>query len=310
MQARRGDMRTVIALGGNALTRPEERGTYQELQHNILNTCKSIQSILQHEVVIVSGSGPQIGNILLQNELAKGNVPSMPLHVLDAELEGELGYMIQQGVKNVTRKPVITVITQVLVDRHDPAFRKPTKFVGRFFSKQQAKEISRTHKYMMREDAGRGYRRVVASPQPIKIIEKDAIHALLQKKFVVIAVGGGGIPVTKKHQHLHGRDAVIDKDLAAACLAKGIKADQLIILTGVDAVYRDFATKRKKRLARLTAKQAEQLLKQGQFPPGNMGPKIQASLQFLKAKGKKVVITSPEKLKKAMQGKAGTVITP
>ncbi len=302
-------MRIVIALGGNALTRQKDKGTYSELKKNILHTCRSLKGLMHHEVVIVSGSGPQIGNILLQNELARSKVPSMPLHVLDAELEGELGYLIQQEIKNMTHLPVVTVLTQVLVNENDPAFRNPTKFVGRFFSRQQAKEISRKQKYMMREDAGRGYRRVVASPQPLKIIEKDAIVSLLQKKFIVVAVGGGGIPVTRKNKKIAGRDAVIDKDLAAACLGKDIHADILLILTGVDGVYANFNTPRQRRIPKMARKEAGKLLRQGHFPPGNMGPKMQAAISFLKSGGKKVIITTPEKLGKAMQGKAGTTIT-
>ncbi|MEK6812660.1 MAG: carbamate kinase [Nanoarchaeota archaeon] len=303
-------MRIVVALGGNALTRPEEKGTYKELQKNILQTCKAIKGLMQHEVVIVSGSGPQIGSMLLQNELSKKEVPEMPLHVLDAELEGELGYLIQQEMKTVTHQPVVTVLTQVLVNAKDAAFQHPTKFVGRFFTRAQAKEITRRKKHVMREDAGRGYRRVVASPQPLKIIEKDAIHVLLQKKFIVIAVGGGGIPVTQKNRTLKGTNAVIDKDFAAACLGKDIHADLLLMITGVDQVYLNFNTTKQQRIACMTCKEAEYYAEQGNFPPGNMGPKIQAAINFLKLGGKKVIITSPEKVKQALQGKAGTAIIP
>ncbi len=298
-------MKIVVALGGNALTTPKEKGTYNELVKNIRFACRSLKFLVEkHQVIIVSGSGPQIGNLLLQNELAKKQVPAMPLHVLDAELEGELGYLLQQSIMNRCKKPAVTLLTQVVIAKNDPALQHPTKFVGPFYSKQQAAKLQK--KFLMKKDANRGYRRVVPSPLPREIVEKDALLALIKLGVVVIAVGGGGIPVIREKQGLRGIDAVIDKDAAAACVAREVQADRLIILTGVPAVYTKFGSKQQRSISKISVKDAQRLMKEGEFPPGSMGPKMQAAIDFVQQSGKDAVITSPERLTAALQGKAGT----
>tara|TARA_Y100000310_G_C20581578_1_gene763272 strand:+ start:99 stop:977 length:879 start_codon:yes stop_codon:yes gene_type:complete len=287
----------VIALGGNALTTKNQKGTYKELTTNINKTCKSLAKINKN-ILIVSGSGPQVGALLLQNELAKHKVPKMPLDVLDAELEGELGYLISQSFLNYSKKPIATVITQVLVDKKDPAFKNPSKPIGPFY---------KTKKKGYKQDAGRGYRRVVPSPKPIDIIEGKTIKKLI-KTTNVIAAGGGGIPVYKTKGKLKGLEAVIDKDKAASLLAKKIKAKELLILTTVPQVYTNFGKPNQHPIKQMNRKQAQIYLKQGHFLPGSMKPKIEASIEFLK-KGKKVTITNIQNIEKALKGRAGTIIT-
>ena len=288
----------VIALGGNALTTKNQKGTYKELTKNINKTCKALAKINKN-LLIVSGSGPQVGALLLQNELAKHKVPKMPLDVLDAELEGELGYLIGQSLLNYSKKPVATIITQVLVDKKDPAFKNPTKPIGPFYKKKLGKNY--------KQDSGRGYRRVVPSPHPIDIIEGEAIKKLL-KTTNVIAAGGGGIPVYKKKGNLKGLEAVIDKDWAAALLAKKIKTKELLILTTVPQVYTNFGKPNQHPIKQMNRKKAKEYFKEGHFLEGSMKPKIEASIEFLK-KGKKVTITDIQNIEKALKGKAGTIIT-
>jgi carbamate kinase len=306
--------RVVIALGGNALSPPKKKQSYQGLRKNIISVSKHLLPLLSnHEVVIVSGSGPQEGNLILQNECAKKKVSPLPLDVLDAEVEGELGYLIQQALRNELRKhqksqEVITLLTQVVVNKQDPAFHRPTKPVGPVYTAQQAKKLQRKG-WNMVNDAHRGYRRVVASPQPSIIIEKEAIINLLRNNMVVVAAGGGGIPVTINKNEIKGVQAVIDKDLASAVLAKNIKADFLLIITDVNKVHLHHGKKHQQPLTQINLQQAQQYMREGHFPEGNMGPKIQAAINFLKSSGKKVIITSPSSIEKALKGKEGTTIT-
>ena len=306
-------MVTVIALGGNALITRKERGTYNELVGNIQKTCKFLASLSRKsEIAIVSGSGPQIGGLLLQNELARYKVPSMPLDVLDAELEGELGYLLSQHLinelrKNKIRKSVATLITQVSVNKNDKAFKKPSKPIGPFYTKKQAENLKKKG-YAMINDAGRGYRRVVASPKPIKIIEADIIRKLIKLNTVVIACGGGGIPVVTKNNKLNGVEGVIDKDLASACLAKEIKASLLLILTSVPFVYLDYNKKNQKAIRKMNVNDAKKYLKENHFGVGSMKPKIEAAVDFLIHGGKKVIITNSEHANEALIGKYGTTI--
>lgn len=298
----------VIALGGNAITTKREKGSYQEIKRNVRKVCKYIALLTRRfNMIIVSGSGPQVGNLVIQNELAKSKTPSMPLHVLDAELEGELGYIIEQELNNLTNKPITSIITRVLVNKKDPLFKHPTKPIGPFYSEKQAK-VLRKKRLTMINDAGRGYRRVVPSPKPIKVIEVDIIKKLINKNINVVAAGGGGIPVYRKGNKLIGIDAVIDKDLASACLASDIKADLLLILTGVRKVYLDYNKKNQRPINKMNTKEAKKYLKEGHFPEGSMGPKIQAAIKFIEKGGKKVIITYPSYLDKALKGKEGTLI--
>ncbi|MBI1972971.1 carbamate kinase [Candidatus Woesearchaeota archaeon] len=302
----------VVALGGNALSSSGEV-SYNNLHKTIQHTCKLLVTLVKKKygVVIVFGSGPQVGALLIQNQLAKHSVAPMPLDVLDAEVQGELGYLIEQSLQNELqkakiRKPVISVLTQVIVSKKDPAFKHPSKPVGPFLTKTEADRLQKQG-YTVKEDAGRGYRKVIPSPQPVKIDEVSIIRDLV-KKAVVIAAGGGGIPVYEDKRQLKGIEAVIDKDRAASLLASSIKADELIMLTSVPYVYLNYGRKNQQPLKQLTRKEAEHYLREGHFLEGSMKPKIESSIYFLKHGGKKVIITSPNKVKEALLGKEGTVI--
>lgn len=302
----------VIALGGNALLKKGEEETAINLIKNIKEACKKIAPITKkYNVVLTHGNGPEIGYLLLQNEIAKKKIPPMPLDILDAESQGLIGYPLEEQLLNELRKHklsrnVVTIITQVLVSKKDKAFKNPTKFVGPFYTKEQYLKLKK--KYVIKEDVGRGYRRVVPSPRPLRVLEANAIKNLIKSGSIVIAGGGGGIPVTNEKGKLSGVEGVIDKDWASSCLGKTIDADTLLILTGVDKVCLNYSTKNQIKLNKLSLNEAENYLSKGQFPPGNMGPKIEAAIDFLK-KGKKVIITDIEHAEKALNGKAGTLIT-
>ncbi|AJF60597.1 MAG: carbamate kinase [Candidatus Diapherotrites archaeon] len=303
----------VVALGGNALA-PEGKGTYAELKQNIKRSISFVPELLRKGIrtVIVSGSGPQVGALLLESELAKEKLPAMPLDVLDAQLEGWLGYLIQQEIRNELLSKnidaaVVTIITQVLVDRKDIAFKNPTKPVGPFYSRQKAMRLKRKGISVVFQQ-GRGWRRVVPSPKPLNIIELKTVKHLLKENIALIAAGGGGIPVYKSRGKLKGVEAVIDKDFAAACLGKGIKAKTFIVLTGEENVFLNYRKKNQKAVRRMSILEAKKYLRQGQFPAGSMGPKIEAAIDFLKT-GERVIITSPDSLPKALDGKAGSVIS-
>lgn len=304
----------LIALGGNAILKKGEKPSISNQFENTEKALSHIVNIIKrNKVVITHGNGPQVGNILIRVEEALKEAYPIPLEVCVAESQGEMGYMIEQTLINLFKKhriskPVVSILTQVLVDKKDPAFRKPTKPIGPFYTKKQGEVLKRKGLTIV-EDAGRGYRRVVPSPKPIKIIEAKVIEKLLNQKIIVIAAGGGGIPVCKKYNELQGIEAVIDKDLASSCLAKTIKADTLINLTGINKVALNYGKKTQINLSKMTLKEAKKYLKQGHFPPGSMGPKIQAAIEFLTKGGKRVIITSPEKLEKALKGKDGTLIT-
>ncbi len=306
----------LIALGGNAIIKKGEKETYSNLIKNIKNTCKNLIPIIKDNNIVVSfGNGPEIGEILLQNELAKKKVPEMPLDVLGAESQGLIGYPLEEQLlnelrKNKLKRDIATILTQTLVSKKDPAFKNPTKFIGPFYNKKRALKLIKKG-MKIKEDQGRGYRRVVPSPKPIRIIEAESIKRLIKQNIIVIAAGGGGIPVIRDNKgNLRGIEAVIDKDYASSCLAKAIKADLMLILTEVHKVPINFKKKNQKFLDKLNIKTANYYMKQGQFPPGNMGPKIEAAIDFVKiGKGKKVIITNPENALKSLKGKAGTLIT-
>ena len=303
-------MKIVIALGGNAIIKKGEKETYSNLIFNIKNTCKNLAPIIKkHKTVISFGNGPEIGYLALQNEIAKNKIPPMPLDILGAESQGLIGYPLEEQLINElrnTKKDVATILTQALVNKNDSAFRNPTKFIGPFYTYAQAQKFK--NKYRIKKDSNRGYRRVVPSPKPIEIIERKTIKKLI-KNTIVIAVGGGGIPVIKTRSGLKGVEAVIDKDLASACLANSIHAQCLIILTSVPYAYLNFGTKKQKPIKKILLREIKELRLQGHFPAGSMGPKIEAAVNFLENKGKKVIITSPENLMKALNNKAGTIIT-
>src|SRR3989344_3750775 len=270
-----------------------------------------IAIIKNNKVIITHGNGSEIGFLLLQNEIAKKKIPPMPLDVLGAESQGLIGYPLEEQLLNELRKhnlkrDVVTIITQVLVSKKDNAFRNPTKFVGPFYTKEQYMKLKK--KYTIKEDVGRGYRRVVPSPRPIQILEANAIRSLIKSGSIVIAGGGGGIPVIKEKGTLSGVEGVIDKDWASSCLGKTINADILLILTGVDKVCLNYSNKDEIKLERLNISEAKKYLKEGQFPAGSMGPKIEAAIDFLK-KGERVIITDIKNAEKALNGKTGTLIT-
>ncbi|MBP7264371.1 MAG: carbamate kinase [Spirochaetia bacterium] len=306
----------VVALGGNALIEEGTKGTIEEQFENTRKSMAAIVGLIKegHHVVLSHGNGPQAGVHLVRNEVgaSHGAAPS-PLNVIVADTQGSIGYMIQQSLMNAlikagVQKDVVTVVTQVVVDKNDPSMQNPTKYVGLYF-KEEDLPACKAKGWVMKEDPGRGYRRVVPSPIPVDVIEKETIHELLRNGKVVIAVGGGGVPVCRDTDGtLEGVDAVIDKDRASALLASQIKADELLILTGVDKVAINFKKPDMQILDSMTVAEAEKHQADGQFPKGSMGPKIEAACDFIKMGGKLVVITSLEKAQEAVDGKAGTRI--
>jgi carbamate kinase len=313
-----GRKTAVVALGGNAITRP---GVEDTIATQFRHTRESLDGVIDlirdgYNLVVSHGNGPQVGNALLRIELARGKAPVLPLGVCVADTEGGMGYMIQQSLTNRLRdegleRPVITIISQVLVDPNDPAVASPSKFIGQFYTEEEAGLFSETRGWVIRKDANRGYRRVVPSPMPLKTIEADTIKALVNAGTVVIAVGGGGIPVYNDDRNwLEGIDAVIDKDLASAVLAREIGADILSILTSVDAVAVKFGKPDQRELGEVTVAEIKRLQAEGHFPLGSMGPKIQAAIKFLEEGGRMVCITSFQNASKALRGQAGTRIVP
>ncbi|MGE8206633.1 carbamate kinase [Heyndrickxia sp. NPDC080065] len=306
----------VLAIGGNAIIKEGQKGTLEEQQKNINESCEPVLGLIEqgNTVVITHGNGPQVGNSLIKTEMAKSVIPEYPLDVLDAETQGNLGYLIQQAFNNKMKerninKTVATVITQSIVSKDDPAFNNPTKPIGPFYTKEEIDKILETEKISYVEDSGRGYRRVVPSPKPIQIVESKAIEALLDKEITVITAGGGGIPVIEENGILKGTDAVIDKDFASALLAAEINADYLFILTGVEQVAIHFGTPEQQNLSEMTIDEALRYMEEGHFPKGSMGPKIEAAILFLEKGGKNVIITSMDKLQDALEGKTGTRVT-
>lgn len=307
----------VIAIGGNALIKGKQHQTVPDQFATADETCAHIADIVQQgwRVVITHGNGPQVGFILLRSELASHVLHTVPLDSCGADTQGALGYMIQQLLGNRFRKagvdvPVTTVVTQVIVERDDPAFQNPTKPIGPFYDEEKARVQEREQGWAIVEDSGRGWRRVVPSPIPREIVELRAIKALLQGGFVVIGVGGGGIPVVRDgNGDLHGVEAVIDKDYASSLLASDIDADLFLISTAVDKVYLNYGQPDQVPLDHMTVDEAKRYLEEGHFPLGSMGPKIEAVIQFLEGGGKEALITSPENLARALREESGTRIT-
>jgi carbamate kinase len=307
----------VVAIGGNSLVRAGERGTLEEQRTNLAATCEGIAAVMAsgYRVVVTHGNGPQVGDALLRSELAAAQVPALTLDACVAETQATIGYLLQQMLQETLqrhglRRPVVTIVTQVLVSRRDPAWRHPTKPVGPFYSREEAERRRAAFGWTILEDAQRGYRRVVPSPEPKEIMELAAIQAALANGALVIACGGGGIPVVFKRERLAGIDAVIDKDRASSLLAWELEAELFLISTGVDQVALNYGTPRERALDSLTAAEARRYLREGQFPAGSMGPKIEAALAYLERGGRLAIITSPERIPEAMQGMAGTRITP
>ncbi len=308
----------IVALGGNAITQPSDEGNIYEQFANTRRSLEGVVELLQlgYRVVITHGNGPQVGNYLIRVEESRHLVPPLPLGIIVADTEGGMGYMIEQSLWNLChdhgiQKQIACLVTQVIVDKHDPSIKNPTKFVGPFYTAEQVPQLVKTRGWIMKEDRGRGWRRVVPSPKPRAIVEKDVIRLLVEQGVVVIAAGGGGVPVyIEENGWLEGIDAVVDKDLASAVLGAEIGADELMILTGVEKVALNFATPQQQFIDQMTVSEARRYLEEGHFPPGSMGPKIEAAIWFLTHGGKKVIITSIEKSIAAAHGRAGTVILP
>lgn len=308
----------VIALGGNALQEAGKPATAQAQLEVVEKTSEYIADIVErgYEVIVAHGNGPQVGRIVIQNEVASASTPAMPFDVCGAMSQGMIGYHIQQGLSKVLRhrginKNVVTIVTQVVVDKDDPKFKAPSKPIGPFYTEEEAKAIAAEKGYTMKEDACRGWRRVVASPLPVEIVELDAVKTLNDAGFVVVTVGGGGIPVVRNEAgDLEGVAAVIDKDLASEKLARDMDADALVILTAVEKVSINFKKPDQKDLDRMSAAEAKQYIKEGHFAPGSMLPKIEAALNFVESKpGRIAIITSLDKAVDAIEGRAGTTIT-
>ncbi len=292
----------VVALGGNALLRGNEIGTIQQQEKNTYDTCINLLSLIKegYNLVITHGNGPQVGNIMLRNEAGYNNykIPKMPLDICVADSQGGIGYMIERQIYNILkgnriRKNVVSVISQVLVDKNDPAFKNPTKPVGAFYLKEEADLLSKANNFVFKEDPRkRGWRRVVPSPQPIDILNKKVVKDLVSKGNIVIAAGGGGVPVYRAEDNkLYGVEAVIDKDHASALLAEEIGAEAFYILTDVPKVYIRFHKPDQKALDVITADEAQKYYDDGEFAAGSMGPKILAAIKFVKSGGKETIIT-------------------
>jgi carbamate kinase len=316
----------LLALGGNAIVPAGEEGNLQQQYQGTRETMAELASVLrfyQSPLVLTHGNGPQVGNILFRSEYSSKVIFPLTLDVCVSDSEGGMGYMIQQILHNElakvgVKKQVVTLITQVLVSPDDPAFANPTKFIGRPYRREEADVQMRERGWLMKEDPGRGWRRVVPSPRPLEIIETETIKALIDAGVIVIAAGGGGIPVSRGADGgLYGVEAVIDKDLASALLAASLGIEVMVILTGVEHVCLNFRKPGEQPLARISAAEARRYLGEGHFPPGSMGPKIEAALFFLdpppstgQGGGEAVIITSPGNLSDALQSRAGTLITP
>ena len=306
----------LIAFGGNALLPDSQRGLQEEQMRNAQHAARLMVHIVRkgYELIIVHGNGPQVGNLLIQMEEAVTKIPPFSLDVCDAMTEGSMGFMLEKAVVNELRtrsidKEVATLVTEVVVDEEDPAFVNPTKPVGPFYTKYRAQALAKEKKWTMVEDAGRGYRKVVPSPKPIDVVSKWVVRDLVCAGRIVIAAGGGGIPIIINGRGLfEGVEAVIDKDYVASLIAREVKVDLFIILTGVERVFLDFGTPQARPIEALTVEQAQEYLAQGQFPRGSMGPKIEAAIEYIQAGGKEVLITSASHLKAALLNRSGTRI--
>ena len=307
----------VIALGGNALLQRGQKGSFDDQYKNVKGTVGKVADLIQrgYKVVLTHGNGPQVGATLLRHEAAKSIVPPFPLDACGAETQGFIGYMIQQTLRNELKsrgvdKFVVTLITRVIVDKHDSAFQNPTKPIGPFYTKEEADQV-RTQKpeLVIKEDSGRGYRRVVPSPDPKIIAERTAIRALVDSGFVVVACGGGGIPIIEENGHAVGVEAVIDKDLAGQRLATLIGANIFVVLTDVDGAYVNYGKPNQEKIKEITTGKLRNYAKEGQFKEGSMAPKVEAAIRFVESGGERAVIAALGELIEALDGKAGTQVS-
>ena len=309
--------KAVVALGGNAISHTGKENIHEQFA----NTRKSLEGIVEliqegYKLAITHGNGPQVGNALLRVERTKKDIPALPLGVIVADTEGGMGYMIEQSLQNKLmtlgiNRDVVTIVTQIIVDPGDPSIINPTKFIGPFYTKKQSEMLAQLFNWVIKEDSGRGYRRVVPSPKPRRIVNRRTIQLLVDHDTIVIAAGGGGIPVyTENDGTYEGIDAVVDKDHASAVLAHDIDAQTLLFLTDVDNAYINYKKTNQQALTTINAEEAKQYLNERHFPPGNMGPKIEAAISFLTSGGQEVIITSLDKARQAILGDAGTKIVP
>ena len=306
----------VIALGGNALLQRGQKGTFEEQYANVKKAVGEIADLIQrdYKVVMTHGNGPQVGDTLLRHEAAKGIVPPLPLDACGAETQGFIGYMIQQALRNELKsrgvdKYVVTVISRTVVDKHDKAFERPTKPIGPFYSKEEADKLKQQHPDMtIKEDAGRGYRRIVPSPDPKIIAERNAIRALVDAGFIVVACGGGGIPIIEEESLAVGVEAVIDKDLGGQKLATLIGAHVYIILTDVENAYLNYGTPDQEKIGEITSGKLRNHLDEGHFKEGSMAPKVEAAIRFVESGGERTIISKLGKLVEALDGKTGTQV--
>lgn len=305
----------VVAIGGNSITKANQAGTIPEQFANARETARHIAAMIArgYDVVVTHGNGPQVGNILLRAEMASCVLPGLPLDTCGADSQGGIGYMIQQVLGSELRRRgieqnVVTVLTQVVVDEADPAFQNPTKPIGPFYTREEAERKHDEAGWAIVQDVDRGWRRVVPSPMPVRVVEIGAIRALLDAGWVVVAVGGGGIPVVEEGEGFRGVEAVIDKDHASRLLATDLGADLFFMSTDVEKVAIDFGKENERGLKTLTVAEARKYHEQGHFPPGSMGPKILAGIAFLEAGGQQVIITNPESIERALDGETGTRI--
>ncbi|MBN1154321.1 carbamate kinase [candidate division KSB1 bacterium] len=308
--------KAVVALGGNAITREFEEG---DIHQQFANTRRSLVGVMElikrgYKIAITHGNGPQVGNALIRVEESRTLVPPIPLGVMVADLEGGMGYMIAQSLQNKLHRQeidreVVTIVSQVVVDRNDPSILNPTKFVGPFYHEDEIEKLQKERGWVVKYDAGRGYRRVVPSPIPLEIVERGPIMTMVDLGYIVIAVGGGGAPVYIEDDGTYeGVDGVIDKDRAAAILGRDIGAQELYILTGVDQVALNYKRSDQRFIDQMTVSEARRYFEEGHFPPGNMGPKIESAIHFLEMGGDLVVISSIERMPDAIEGKTGTRI--
>jgi len=310
----------LIAFGGNALLPPGSSGTVEEQLAAAEETARDLIGIIKqgYKLVIVHGNGPQVGNALIRAEESTNKVPMISLDVCVAQTQGEMGYLLNRGLYNELAKcsismPVITLVTHCMVDRHDPSIQNPSKPIGPFYAQHRAEELKKTRNWNIIQDSGRGYRRIVASPKPISVMEMDFIkHVINTTDSILICGGGGGIPayIGNGDQKLYGIEGVIDKDFTAALIAKELKADLFIIVTQIDRVAVNFNTANQKFLSKVSLSEIKEYQIEGHFPPGSMGPKIRASIDFVENTGKEVIITRSDLLNSSLLGKSGTHIIP
>ena len=307
----------VVAVGGNSLIKDKQHQSIPDQYAAAVESSRHVVGMIEQgwDVLLTHGNGPQVGYILRRSELSAGELHPVPLDYCGADTQGAIGYMFQQALQNEFQrrgivKSAATVVTQTLVDRNDPAFQNPTKPIGSFMDEQTAQGHARDAGWHVVEDAGRGWRRVVPSPAPVKIVEFDAIMNLVRSGFTVVASGGGGIPVVEQDGRLVGVEAVIDKDYAASTLARDLKADLFLITTAVDKVALNFGKPDQRLLDRLTLAEAREYLAQGHFHKGSMGPKVQAIIWYLEAGGTEALITTPENIERALAGETGTRFVP